>query len=71
MFHAIGTGAPLVTTVTPSPTLDPGGTGVYGPTAVSTYSAMEFYFTKIDWFHKCIFSQEMAIFGKIKKKFLI
>ena len=32
---------PLVTTVTPCPTLDPDGTGVNGPTAVSTYYAME------------------------------
>ena len=34
-------GGPLVTTVTPGPTLDPDGTGVHGSAAVFTYYAME------------------------------
>ena len=34
---------PLVTTVTPGPTLDPDGTGVHGPAPVPTYYAMEIY----------------------------
>ena len=43
----------------------------HGCTTHSGMRYLQLYFTKIDWFHKCIFSQEMAIFGKIKKKFLI